>query len=187
MLLDIQEGDLSLNEIEKKCKIFKYRGAKLIIIDKIDYFLTHTGLNNSDENNRKIISRFKQISRLIRLPIILVTDMHSPKKENRFGSFRPNQHDLGYIYDDCDSVILIHRDEEYGLLEDENGVSKKGIIDVIIKKHYLGFEGEGRLSFDHFLNKFSDIDVLDNDVKLTEVLMRNKINSSRLDEEDIPF
>lgn len=186
--LDIQDGSLPLDMIEKKSKIFKYRGAKLIIIEKIDYLLDLYRYIHSDENNRMVMARLKNLSRLIRLPIILVADLPTPKNEYRRSNMHPSLNDLGVIYDFCDTIIFLHRDEHYGILEDENGSSKRGVADVIISKQYLGFTGKTNLKFDQLLNKFtSDNDMNDTTENLTQKLFENKPTSTIIDEEDIPF
>ena len=65
--------------------------------------------------------------------------------KSRSGTKRPQLSDLresGAIEQDADMVIFIHRPEKYGLMEDENGNSLRGMAEIILAKHRNGPIGD---------------------------------------------
>lgn len=67
-------------------------------------------------------------------------------------------HNSGAIEQDADIVGFIYRPEYYGILEDEDGNSVKGIGEVIIAKHRNGALDTVRLKWDGQFAKFSNLD-----------------------------
>ncbi len=67
-------------------------------------------------------------------------------------------HNSGAIEQDADIVGFIYRPEYYGILEDEEGNSLKGIGEVIIAKHRNGALDSVRLKWDGQFAKFSNLD-----------------------------
>jgi replicative DNA helicase len=55
-------------------------------------------------------------------------------------------------------VIFIHRPEKYGLLEDENGNSLRGLAEIILAKHRNGPIGDVLLKFKDEFAKFTDLE-----------------------------
>lgn len=82
--------------------------------------------------------------------------------ENRDQSFYnlPQLTDLresGTIEDDADIVIFIHRPEYYHCYEDEKGNDMRGIAQIIIAKHCMGYTGQLSLKFEAKFARFSNI------------------------------
>ena len=67
-------------------------------------------------------------------------------------------HNSGAIEQDADIVGFIYRPEYYGIMEDEEGNSLKGIGEVIIAKHRNGALDTVRLKWDGQYAKFSNLD-----------------------------
>ncbi len=79
----------------------------------------------------------------------------------RSGNKRPQLSDLresGAIEQDADMVLFIHRPEQYGFEEDEEGNSLQGVAEVIISKHRNGALGDVQLRFRDELAKFTEFD-----------------------------
>lgn len=100
-------------------------------------------------------------------------------------------HNSGAIEQDADIVSFIYRPEYYGILEDEQGMSLKGVAEFIISKNRHGAIDTVKLKFtDHFA-KFSNLDdpafaglhdPLSGPFTPTSITM-----PSRMNDEDIPF
>jgi len=96
------------------------------------------------------------------------------------------------IEQDADIVGFIYRPEYYDILEDEEGMSLKGVAEVIVAKHRHGALETVRLRFDAEYARFSDLDDPDfsdlpdgtfEDPQQTVITRPSKMN----DDEDIPF
>jgi replicative DNA helicase len=96
------------------------------------------------------------------------------------------------IEQDADIVAFIYRPEYYDILEDEEGMSLKGVAEVIVAKHRHGALDTIRMRFDAEYARFSDLDDPDfsdlSDSGL-EPMQSNIITrpSKMNDDEDIPF
>ncbi|TXB68289.1 replicative DNA helicase [Phaeodactylibacter luteus] len=98
------------------------------------------------------------------------------------------------IEQDADIVSFIYRPEYYDILEDEEGMSLKGVAELIVAKHRHGALETVRLRFDAEYARFSDLDDPDfsnlpDDTFGAEAPPTNIITrpSKMNDDEDIPF
>ncbi len=64
----------------------------------------------------------------------------------------------GAIEQDADLVIFIHRPERFGLTQDAEGNSTKGLAEIIIAKHRNGPTGDVMLKFRAEQAKFTDME-----------------------------
>ena len=114
--------------------------------------------------------------------------------EQRGGTKRPQLSDLresGAIEQDSDIVAFIYRPEYYGIDEDEEGFSQKGIAEVIVAKHRNGATKTVKLKFKPDFAKFTDLDDPNfgdfsedtADPKSNIITRSSKMN----DDENIPF
>jgi replicative DNA helicase len=55
-------------------------------------------------------------------------------------------------------VMFIHRPEKYGLMEDENGNSLRGVAEIILAKHRNGPIGDVYLKFKDEFAKFVELE-----------------------------
>ena len=183
--IDFQDYVSTIDEVENRCKLFKYKGSKLIIIDGIEFFLDLSGSDFAEENNRIVLERLKKLARLIRLPLIINLELlTSVKKPKNYYQIKPNLIDVGIAGDYSDTVVLVHRDECYGVLEDENGFSKKNIADVIIPKQMFQSTGESQIQFDSIFGKFTSFETFE---KPPEDEGQEVASNPMLSEDEPPF
>lgn len=188
---------INIFELRAKCRRLKMQyDIQLIIIDYLQ-LMTGSSENNRNSNREQEIAgisrALKGMAKELSVPVIALSQL-SRAVEVRGGSKRPQLSDLresGSIEQDADIVGFIYRPEYYGILEDENGQSLKGIGEVIIAKHRHGALDTIRLKFIDTFAKFSNIDdpafagITD---PLTGPFQPSVIaRPSRMNEEDIPF
>ncbi|MDR1406233.1 MAG: replicative DNA helicase [Prevotellaceae bacterium] len=152
---------LSIFEFRSKARrLVLTHNIKIIIID---YLQLMTGPPETQKSIREqevsAISRsLKAISKELNVPIIALSQLNR-SVETRGGNKRPQLSDLresGAIEQDADVVLFIHRPEYYGMHENEEHVSTKGLAEIIISKHRNGATGEINLKFQR--TQFSDWD-----------------------------
>jgi len=157
---------LSIFEFRSKARrLVASYGIKMIIID---YLQLMTGPPEMQKGLREqevsAISRsLKAIAKELNIPIIALSQLNR-SVEMRGGNKRPQLSDLresGAIEQDADLVLFIHRPEYYGIQEDDDGHSMRGVAEIIISKHRNGSIGEVRLAFKHGQAKFTDLDDAD--------------------------
>jgi len=181
--IHFKEGGASMNELEKRCKFLWLKGAKMIIVDNIDYLLFKKGDEFDNETNRDILGRMKNLSRLLRIPIIFPTAINiNDERSNLSKSRRPNLNDIGIISHYSDSVISIYREEYFGIYEDELGNSLKGKTEISILKNISGATGRTILNYNATNGKFDDF-IESQEIEIDQDIIKN----SGINEDDIPF
>ena len=135
-----------------------------------------------------MISRnLKAIAKEIDVPIVALSQLNR-SVESREGK-RPQLSDLresGAIEQDADMVMFIHRPEYYGILNDQDGNSLKGVAEIIVAKHRNGAVGEFHLSFKAHLARFSDLEATQEESPVSglhDPKGRNGIYSSKMNAE----
>lgn len=149
----------SANVMEIRAKARRLQmehGLGLIIIDYLQLMSGH-GKGNSDNRVQEIseISRgLKGLARELNVPIIALSQL-SRAVEHRDDK-RPQLSDLresGSIEQDADIVMFLYRDEYYHPETD-----RKGITEVLIRKHRNGPTGNIELFFNPAQMRFHDLD-----------------------------
>lgn len=154
---------ISIFEIRAKCRRLKQKYDVQAVI--IDYLQLMTAGGNSNMGSREqevsnISRSLKSIAKELNIPIIALSQLNR-SVEMRSGNKRPQLSDLresGAIEQDADLVIFIHRPEYYGLDTDEEGMSLKGIAEIIVAKHRNGPVGDVQLKFTKEYARFSNLD-----------------------------
>jgi len=131
-------------------------GLGLIIID---YLQLLSGRSRGGENNRvqeisEISRGLKQLARELNVPIIALSQL-SRAVEHRDDK-RPQLSDLresGSIEQDADLVIFLYRDEYY-----HPDSERKGITELLIRKHRNGPIGNAEVFFNPSQMRFADLD-----------------------------
>lgn len=131
-------------------------GLGLIIID---YLQLMEGRSRSGETNRvqeisEISRSLKGLARELNVPVIALSQLsraveHRPDKRPQLSDLRES----GSIEQDADIVIFLYRDEYY-----DPDTDRKGITEVLIKKHRNGPIGTVELFFQPEQMRFRDLD-----------------------------
>jgi|1048.fasta_scaffold00833_4 replicative DNA helicase len=99
-------------------------------------------------------------------------------------------HNSGAIEQDADIVSFIYRPEYYGILQDEEGQSLKGIAEFIVAKHRHGALDTIRIKFLDNFAKFTNLDdpsFPGFESPLSGPFTPSTVIPSRMNDEDIPF
>ncbi|MDH3649097.1 MAG: replicative DNA helicase [Saprospiraceae bacterium] len=184
-------------ELRAKCRRLKMQHDIQLVI--IDYLQLMTG----SIDNRKSGTREQEISSISRalkgmakelgIPVIALSQL-SRAVETRGGEKRPQLSDLresGAIEQDADIVSFIYRPEYYDITESE-GMSLKGIAEIIIAKHRNGALDTIKLRFIDQFAKFTNLDEFDfSSLKSDDFISQSDniiTRPSRMNEDDdIPF
>ena len=154
---------MSVFELRAKCRrqARTKEGLGIVIIDYLQLMTSGVDNKGSREQEVSTISRsLKAIAKELNVPIIALSQLNRGV-ETRGNDRRPQLSDLresGAIEQDADIVAFIHRPEYYGIKEDENGISTKGLATIIVAKHRNGAVDDVRLKFVKDLAKFQDYD-----------------------------
>ncbi|MFN7115432.1 MAG: replicative DNA helicase [Saprospiraceae bacterium] len=154
---------INIFELRAKCRRMKMQHDIQLII--IDYLQLMSGGGDNQRGNREqevsAISRaLKSLAKELNVPVIALSQL-SRAVEVRGGSKRPQLSDLresGSIEQDADIVSFIYRPEYYGITEDPEGLSLKGVAEIIVAKHRNGALKDVRLRFTDQFARFSDLD-----------------------------
>jgi replicative DNA helicase len=182
---------ISIFELRAKCRRLKRQHDIDIII--IDYLQLMNGTPETKGNREQEVSAIsrslKGIAKELNVPVIALSQLNR-SVEVRTGSKRPQLSDLresGAIEQDADMVVFIHRPEKYGILQDDEGNSLKGLAEIILAKHRNGALGDVHLRFVGEYTKFVEMDDdyfgpidLDNDLepKTKAVTFVSKMNNN---------
>lgn len=153
---------ISVFELRSKARRLKIQyDIQLLIVDYLQLMTGPPDAQGNREQEVSAISRsLKAISKELDIPIIALSQLNR-SVEMRSGDKRPQLSDLresGAIEQDADLVIFIHRPERYGLVQDAEGNSTKGLAEIIIAKHRNGPIGDVTLKFKTDQAKFLDMD-----------------------------
>jgi replicative DNA helicase len=158
--LYVDDGsELTIMTLRAKARrLKKKRGIGLLVVDYLQ--LMSGGLGGNREQEIAGIARgLKAIAKDLQIPVIALSQL-SRSVEVRGGSKRPQLSDLresGAIEQDADIVAFLYRPEYYGIEEDENGQSLKGVAEFIVAKHRNGPTGTAKLKFADKYARFSDL------------------------------
>lgn len=157
LYLDDTAG-ISSVQLRAKCRrLVSRHGVRLIVVDYLQLMKPDKKTQSREQEIAQISSSLKAIAKELNIPIIAVSQL-SRAVEQRTDR-RPLLSDLresGAIEQDADLVIFLYRDEYYGIDFDENGISTKGLAEVLVEKHRNGKTGRLKLGFKGELTKFVD-------------------------------
>lgn len=166
----------------------KNYGIKVIFIDYLQIIRL---------NGRRELSREAEISRICRglkhlakqyNVAVVISSQLSRAVETRGGDRKPHLSDLresGAIEQDADKVLFIHRPEYYGIKEDEEGKTTKGVAEIIIAKNRSGQPESYKLNFIGKCAKYTDLSHESSNYDVINAIL-NLRNRNYLDD-DHPF
>jgi replicative DNA helicase len=143
LFIEDSAGTTVLEMRAKARRLQSEHGLGLIIVD---YLQLMSG-SKAESRNQEIseISRsLKGLARELNVPVIVLSQL-SRQVESRIGDKRPQLSDLresGSIEQDADIVMFVYRDEYYN-----KDSEKKGIAEILVRKHRNGPTGEVDLAF----------------------------------------
>lgn len=111
-----------------------------------------------EENVSRISATLKAIAKDLDIPVIALSQL-SRQVENRGGDKKPMLSDLrgsGSIEQDADMVMFLYRPEYYGINQNEEGLSTKGMGQIIIAKYRNGKPDQGWFNFFGATTKWED-------------------------------
>ena len=167
----------------------------LILVDYLQQVKPEEARRSTYESMREVTSSIKDMAVKLDAPVISGSQL-SRAVETRGGSKRPMISDLrdsGTIEEDADSIQLLYRPEYYDILEDEEGLSLRGIMEVMHVKDRMGDGAET------FRLKWQNCRLLDEDevderqsangqVRPDSAMIPAGYRASRMsDDSDIPF
>lgn len=161
----IDDQTFDINEICDSIRsVVNKHDVKIAFVDYIQLIHTPYKISSNFTRNDElayVMYTFKALAKELDIPIILLSQMNR-YAENReiLSSRNPQLTDLresGSIEDDADVIIFIHRPEYYHCYEDEKGNDMRGIAQIIIAKHRMGYTGQLSLKFETKFARFSDI------------------------------
>lgn len=149
----------------KAKKLKKDLDIQMIIIDYMQLMrgVKEKGTSTNREQEISSISRgLKAVAKELNIPVIALSQL-SRAVENRPGpnGKRPRLADLresGAIEQDADQVLFLYRPEYYGTIEDEQGRSLIGVVEVIIGKNRSGPTDTAVMRFVSKYTKFKDLE-----------------------------
>jgi replicative DNA helicase len=189
---------INIFELRAKCRRLKMQhDIQMVIIDYLQLMSGSAGDGKNSNREQEIsnISRaLKGMAKELSVPVIALSQL-SRAVETRGGSKKPQLSDLresGAIEQDADMVTFIYRPEYYGILEDENGASLKGVAEFIIAKHRHGAIETVRLKFMAEYAKFTNLDDpnftgFENVASDPYADAQTMRFSSKMNNDDIPF
>jgi len=139
MLID-DTPSLSIIEFRARArKMVKEEGAKILYVDYVQLMQGEKG-GTRDQEIGSISSMLKRVAKELNVPVIALSQL-SRAVETRGGDKRPTLADLresGNLEQDADIVLFLYRAEYYKIMQDDEGNSTQGVMEVIIAKHRNG-------------------------------------------------
>ena len=138
----------------------RQNGVKVVIIDYLQ-LMTASGIKSNANREQEVstVSRsLKQLAKELNITVIALSQLNRGVENRPKEGKRPQLSDLresGAIEQDADMVCFLHRPEYYGIMEDEEGRSMKGMAEFIIAKHRNGRVDTVLLRFIDTIIKFA--------------------------------
>jgi len=173
----VDKSGANIAYIKEVCRQFKKKYDKHIRLPNtapkdekgkrvyIDYLSLLQGINSYQKKTEVVAQaspELKQLAKELDCPMFVLSQLNRAV-ETRGGDKRPQLSDLresGAVEQDADIVIFLYRDEYYGITEDNEGHSTKGVAEVIFKKHRNGALDIVKTFFYKEFTKFKNLDEL---------------------------
>lgn len=125
------------------------KGVQFLFIDKIQGVYSEQHSRNRDQEVGNIIKELKILAVEKQVSIVVSSSLNR-SVESREGKI-PRLSDLrdsGSLEDIADTVLFLHRPEYYGITEDEEGNSLRGVAELLYAKNRKGNAENMQLLFD---------------------------------------
>jgi len=146
--------DSTLKDIE--WSIYKLKSIQEIDLIVIDYLELMKIDRKSDSFNKTqreydldyIVRELKRISKITDIPILLLSQLNRLTDNRMINNQYQSVEIPNYIEQYSDVITILNRPDKYGILDDNEGNSTIGLIDVFVSKSKLSPIGECKLSID---------------------------------------
>ena len=135
-----------LKEIQIQIKSNK---VKVILIDYIQLLR----VSEDNQRNRGLTSALRTLKQIVaqeEVSVVIASQLNRSVELRSGYMKRPYLSDLrdsGALEQESDKVIFLNRLECYGITENQDGESSKGIVEIMLSKNRSGFMGELILQF----------------------------------------
>jgi replicative DNA helicase len=181
----IDRPSMSEREMKVECrKLVREKKVDMIIIDYLQLMHCQEKKGTREQEISTISRAIKSTAKSLNIPILALSQL-SRSVEQRGGDKRPMLSDLresGAIEQDADMVIMLYRPEYYGIENDSDGNSTKGIIEVMLEKNRGGNTGCVTLNCDLRYSRLSD---LKEDIQQAEYDYSRPLQSKTFNDETI--
>jgi replicative DNA helicase len=152
-------SNMTILELRAKARRLKIKhNIKIIFIDYLQLIYSNNKGNREQEVS-DISRNLKILAKELDIPIIALSQLNR-SCESRIDK-KPQLSDIresGAIEQDADIVSFLYRPSYYGFTEFEDGMSTKGILEILFRKYRNGKLGDIMLKHDHNFTKISDFD-----------------------------
>ena len=142
IFIDDTSGITIFDLRSKARRLVRTEGVRVIFIDYLQ-LMTASGLMGKNSNREQEVSTIsrslKGLAKELNITVIALSQVKRSDRTNE--GKEPQLSDLresGAIEQDADMVCFIHRPDYYGITEDKDGRSLKGLAQFIIAKHRNG-------------------------------------------------
>lgn len=145
---------MTLSQVRSAVRRFKSEhGLGMVVLDYLQLLPTPSGIESRQEGVSEISRSLKILAKELDVPILALSQLNRAL-EQRFDK-RPVLADLresGAIEQDADVVLFIYRDDVY-----HPDSEKRGVAELLLRKHRNGPTGDIELAFLPAFAKFGDL------------------------------
>lgn len=154
-VLDNRDVSNQVGAIRDRARALVEReGVGLVVVDYVQQVAADTRQGSRNDEMGEVSRGLKSLAVQNNIPCLAGCQL-SRAPETRGGTKRPQMSDLrdsGNLEQDADQVFFIYRPEYYGITEDENGGSLKGITEFITGKDRMAGDMVGTTYQWHYYN-----------------------------------
>ena len=124
-------------------------GIEILFADYVQKIAANKPYRYRNDEMGEVSEGLKDMAVLLNIPVISGSQL-SRANEVRGGTKRPQMSDIrdsGNLEQDADQIYFIYRPEYYGIMEDEEGNSLKGLTEIISGKYRMAGELVGEKIF----------------------------------------
>jgi replicative DNA helicase len=137
-------------------EVLAMQPIRFLFIDKVQGLFSEERFRNRDQELSHILNEMKKFAQEHHMCLILSSSLNR-SVENREGKqpVLSDLRDTGSLEDLADLVLFLSRPEYYGITEDEEGNSLRGMAEVSMAKNRMGKKAKARFMFHRELGCFS--------------------------------